>query len=113
MTALSASAQANASGTATVSISPNKSGIQWAVAQISVECKPSRATQNVTVRVNGNYFTSSASMPDVASGAPAQMLQAMDIMTFDFAGCTSGDSCIVTIYYTESQWGSVPRVDVV
>lgn len=40
-------------------------------------------------------------------------LQASDTLTFDFAGLTSGDTAIVTIYYTESQWGSIPRADVV
>lgn len=113
MTALSSSAQAAADGTATVNISPSKSGIQWAVAQITAECKPSRNTQQVTVRVNGNYYTSSAVLPSTASGAPAQMLQATDTMSFAFSGCTAGDSCIVTIYYTESPWGTTPRVDVV
>lgn len=113
MTALTKSAQAGAAGTATVNISPDKSGIQWAVAQISVECRPSRVTQQVTTRFNGNYYSSSAVLPSVASGAPAQMLQAVDILSFDFIGCTAGDSCIVSIYYTESQWGTMPRVDVV
>lgn len=107
------SVQAGAAGTATVRISPSKSGIQWAIAQISVECIPARVTQQVTMRKNGNYYTSSAVMPSVASGTPAMLLQATDTLTADFLGCTAGDSCIVTIYYTESQWGTVPRVDVV
>lgn len=113
MTALTKSAQASAAGTATVNISPDKSGIQWAVAQISVECRPSRVTQQVTTRLNGNYYTSSAVLPSVASGSPAQLLQAIDVLSFEFIGCTVGDSCIVTISYTESPWGTIPRVDVV
>jgi hypothetical protein len=107
------SVQAGAAGTATARISPTKSGIQWAIAQISIECIPSRTTQQVTVRKNGNYYTSSAVLPSVASGTPAMLLQANDMVTADFIGCTAGDSCIVTISYNESPWGTVPRVDVV
>ncbi len=113
MTAITKSVQANVAGLATVSFSPDKSGIQWAVAQISAECRPSRVTQQVTTRLNGNYYTSSAVLPSVASGAPAQLLQAIDILSFDFIGCTAGDNCIVTLSYTESPWGTIPRVDVV
>lgn len=113
MAARTYSAQAKADGTATVSISPDKSGIQWAVAQTSAECKPSRNTQQVTTRLNDNYVTSSSVLPSTASGAPAVTLQATDKLTFDFTGCTQGDSCIVFILYNESQWGTIPRVDVV
>jgi len=107
------SVQAGASGTATVNISPDKSGVQWAIAQLSSECIPSRVTQQVTVRKNGNYYTSSAVLPSTASGTPALLLQATDTLAVTFTGCTAGDNCIVTIFYTESPWGSVPRVDVV
>lgn len=113
MTVLTKSSQAGAAGTATVNISPDKSGIQWAVAQISAECRPSRITQQMTTRFNGNYYSSTSVLPSTASGAPAQTLQAIDVFSFDFVGCTAGDSCVVSLYYTESPWGTVPRVDVV
>lgn len=113
MTVLTKSASADVNGEAIVSISPEKSGIQWAVAQSSCETRPFRGTAQVTTRFNENYLTSSAVLPSTAGGAPAITLQANDRLSYEFIGCTQGDSCVVTIYYTESQWGTVPRVDVV
>lgn len=113
MAATPYTARANASGACTISISPDKSGIQWTIAQVGVESQPVRTTGTVTTRLNGNYVTSSAVLPTASSGAPAFNLQTNDKLTFDFAGLTSGDTAIVTIYYTESQWGTIPRADVV
>lgn len=106
-------ARAGAAGTCTVTIRPELSGVQWTISQIGVESQPARLTGNVTQRLNGNYQTSSSILPSSAGGVPAVNLQASDTLTFDFAGLTSGDTAIVTIYYTESQWGSIPRADVV
>lgn len=113
MTVLSQSASADINGEATVTISPQKSGIQWAVAQSSVETRPYRGTAQCETRFNENFLTSSAVLPATAGGAPAITLQANDNLSFRFTGCTQGDSCVVTIYYTESPWGTIPRVDVV
>jgi hypothetical protein len=113
MAILTRTGQADSSGTATVTISPDKSGIQWAVAQIACESFPARTTAQVVTRFNGSLLTTSAVIPSVASGAPAITLQAIDQLTFLFTGLTQGDTTNVTIYYNESPWGTIPRVDVV
>lgn len=106
-------ARAGAAGTCTVTIRPELSGVQWTIAQIGVETQPARVTAQATTRMNGNYLTSTAVMPSTSSGVPAVNLQASDTLTFDFIGMTSGDTAVVTIYYTESPWGTIPRADVV
>lgn len=106
-------AVATAAGTASLTISPDKSGIQWTIAQLGFETQPFRATAQCTVRLNGNYLTSTAVAPASTSGQPAVNLQATDKLTFDFVGMTAGDTAIITAYYNESAWGTIPRADVV
>ena len=113
MPILAFSSFAGVGGTTTVRITPNKSGIQWSIAQVGIESVPQRATANATVRVNGRYITSSAILPSSASGTPAINLQYFEEMTVDFVGLTSGDNAVVTVFYTESPWGYTPNVDVV
>lgn len=109
----SRTATAKADGTCTVNISPDKSGIQWTVGQTTVETNPFRGTAQCTTRFNGRYVTSSAVLPATAGGSPAINLQAMDVLSFDMVGMTLGDVAVVTIYYTESKWGTDPNADVV
>lgn len=99
------SAFVGASGTATLIIVPDKSGIQWVVAQISVDCSPSRPEGNATVRKNGQYVTSTITLPQTAGGEPALLLQYFDTMTITFSGCQPGDNVIGTVYYNEVPWG--------
>jgi hypothetical protein len=113
MTALSQSAQANAAGQATVHIAVNKSGLQWAVAQMSVEARPQAVNGACTVLFNGNYYTSTATLPSTAGGQPAITLQAQDDLAFQFVGLAPGATGVVTIYYTETAWGEIPNVSVV
>lgn len=102
-----------ADGTATINISPDKSGIQWTVGQTGVESVPTRTTGTCTTRLNGNYLTSTATLPASAGGQPAINIQATDTLSFLFQGLTQGDSAIVTLYYTETPWGTIPKTDVV
>jgi hypothetical protein len=112
MTILAQSATAKADGTAVVSISPTKSGVQWAIGQIAVESAQASQTAEATVRVNGRLYTSAQFLPMTASGQPALMLQAADIMTVEFTNLTPGDTAEVSCWYNESPWGEIPRVDV-
>lgn len=113
MTVQSFSAFAGAAGTATVRITPNKAGIQWSIAQLSADSSPSRPAGNATVKLNGRYVTSTASLPASSSGQPAILLQYFDEMTVDFVGLTVKDNAIVTVFYDETPWGALPQVDVV
>lgn len=113
MTMLSLSATADATGKATVEITPNKSGVQWTVAQIGVETIPVRPAGNATTRLNGRYVTSTAVLPSSAGGQPFINIQPIDKLSIDFVGLTAGDSCIVSVFYNESLWGETPRADVV
>jgi hypothetical protein len=113
MTIYSQSAQANAAGAATVSIAVNKSGIQWAVAQYSVEARPAAPAGICTVKLNGNFLDSTVTLPATSSGSPAITLQAQDQLTFDFTGLAVGSTGVVTLYYVESTWGTIPDVTVV
>jgi len=112
MTMLSESANADANGNATVTFSPAKSGIQWAIGQTALESSQDSDSAQAVMRVNGRLYTSAAFLPQAASGQPALMLQNADILTIDFTGLAVGESAIATIWYNESQWGTVPRVDV-
>lgn len=113
MTVLSQSAQAGANGAATVTVAVNKSGIQWVVAQMSVEARPASPNGVCTVRMNGNYYTSTATLPATAGGQPALTLQAQDALTFEFSALTPGTTGVVTIWYVETPWGEVPSALVV
>jgi hypothetical protein len=113
MTIFSQSAQANASGVATVDIAVNKSGIQWAVAQYSVEARPAAPSGICTVSLNGNFLDSTVTLPATSSGSPAITLQAQDKLTFTFTGLTAGSTGVVTLYYVETPWGQMPNVSVV
>ena len=113
MATTSRTATAKADGTCTVNISPDKSGIQWTVAQSTVETLPFTGTAQVTTRLDGRYMTSSSVLPATAGGSPAIVLQSMSILSFDLIGMTPGSVAVVTIYYTESVWGSDARADVV
>lgn len=113
MTALSLSATANAAGNAVVTVTPNKSGIQWAIAQMSVESRPQSVNGSCNVTFNGNYYTSTATLPSTAGGQPAITLQSQDKLEFTFAGLTPGATGVVTAYYRETAWGDIPDVSVV
>lgn len=104
---------ASAAGTATLYIVPDKAGIQWAIAQFSVDSSPSRPQGTATVRKNGLYVTSTQTLPQSASGAPAILLQPMDTLTVDFTGLTLLDNAIATVFFTETPWGYLPQVGVV
>lgn len=112
MTQQALSAIADATGTAVVTISPAKSGIQWAIGQLSVESVQGSQTGQATVRVNGRLYMSAQFLPMVASGTPALMLQGPDISLVTFTGLTPGDVGEVAFWYNESPWGTVPNVQV-
>jgi hypothetical protein len=113
MAKASFTAIAGSTGTATVTVVPNKSGIQWTIGQIGLESIPQNGNASAIVKLNGRYVTSSNVIPASASGVPAVNLEYIDTMTVDFSGLNSGEQAIVNIFYNESLWGTVPNVDVV
>lgn len=104
-------ALADASGNATVTIPPVKSGLQWTVPQFSVESIPTRVGASCVTRMNGNLITSTQVVPSTAAGVPAILVNAGDVLTFTFAGLTQGDTAKVTLSYNEALWGTPPRSD--
>lgn len=102
---------ANASGVAAVTVPPVLSGLQWTVAQSSVESLPTRSGVTCVTTLNGNLVTSTQVVPATAGGTPAINLQAGDTLVYTFAGLTQGDTAKVTLYYNESPWGTPPRTD--
>jgi len=109
MSSTAFTAQAGSDGTATVTIPPVLSGLQWTISQSSIESIPLRGGASCTTKLNGNMVTTSQVIPATASGAPAINVQAGDVLTYQFAGLTQGDTAKVTIFYNESQWGSPPN----
>lgn len=108
-----ATASADSTGTAVVTITPDKSGVQWTIAQLGVESVPPRGTATATIRLNGRYVTSTIVMPQSAGGQPFINLQYNDQFTVTFSGLTVKDEAIVTYFYNESLWGTIPKADVV
>ena len=104
-------ATANAAGIATVTIPPVLSGLQWTVAQSSVETLPTRSGVTCTTTLNGNLVTSTQVVPSTAGGSPAINVQAGDALVYAFTGLTQGDTAKVTLFYNESAWGTPPRTD--
>lgn len=109
MAATPFTATAGSDGTCTVTVSPYKAGIQWTVGQTAIESLPTRTGATCITKLNGNLLTSSQVIPATAGGQPAINMQATDIMTFEFAGLTAGDTAKVTVYYNESAWGTPPN----
>lgn len=100
-----ASARAVTGGTAVVRIQHNRSGIVWVVSQIAVESIPARPAANATIRRNGRYITSTATLPASAQGQPFYQLNASDLIEVSFANLGVGDNAIVSLLYTEDIWG--------
>lgn len=96
-----------------VQVVPNKSGVQWVVAQLGAETVPFRGTASTVVKLNGRYVTSSAVLPSSAGGQPYITLQSKDLLTVEFSGMTAGDQAIVTVFYVETLWGTVPTGEIV
>lgn len=109
MTGMPFTATADVNGNATVTIPPVKSGLQWTIAQTSVESFPSRVGASCVASLNGNLVTSTQIIPSAASGPPAFNIQAGDQLAFTFSGLTQGDVAKVTLYYNESAWGTPPN----
>jgi hypothetical protein len=103
-------ARAGVAGTAQVRVQQNRSGIQWVLSQFSCDSVPQRAAASVTVKLNGQYVTSSPFLPQTASGQPFITLNASDVLTADFAGLTNGDVAIFNLFYAETHWGNADNV---
>lgn len=105
MTDTTLSATANASGVAVIQFQPVAAGLIWIVPQYSVETLPFRVGSTCTIRKNGRFVSStSLGSGDTAYGPPALILNRGDILLFTWAGMTSGDECLATLFYKEQAW---------
>lgn len=102
------SVTAGAAGTATTTMGPIPTGVQWTVWQISVETNPARAGSSVVVRKNFRIVSSAALSLGAASAQapPALVINPGDLLTATWAGMTAGDNCLVTWFYSEAPWSS-------
>lgn len=96
---------AAASGSVAVTIQHGKTGLWWIVWQLSVASYPARSQASCTVTRNGNYMTSTATVPASAQGPPAWKLEPSDVLTFNFSGFHAGDECIATLLFEETLGG--------
>lgn len=113
MTMAAFTATADVTGVATVFVTPDKAGVQWTIGQLGIETRPNNANVSAIVTFNGRYVTSSSVLPSSASGQPAINLQSVDKVTVQFSGMNVGEQAIVTVFYNESLWGTMPTMDVV
>lgn len=98
-----------ASGIAQLDFVHGKSGVQWIVSQISNSTSPFRVGSTVTVKRNGRYLTSTPlASGDSASGPPAYLLNASDVLSLIFTGMTVGDQVEGTLFYDEKAWSPNP-----
>lgn len=94
-----------AATTATVTIQPGRSGLDWIVWQMTVTSIPRRGGGQVTVNRDGIYLTSTIIIPSSAQGPPAIVLHDSSVLESAFTGMVAGDECIVTLLYEEVPWG--------
>lgn len=94
---VSQSATVNASGTATITITPNGS-YQWSVDQVSTEYTAAPNGCLSALRRNGSKVSDLIATGDVADGAPAVILNPGDRATVEWTGATPGD--VVKAWYT-------------
>jgi hypothetical protein len=108
-------AKAAANGTASVTLGPIPTGVQWTVYQISTETSTPRPGSSVTVRKNGRFITNSPLSLGAASaqGPPFILAHPSDQVTASFAGMTVGDTCFVTWLYQETLWSVTPPAQAV
>jgi len=112
---LTQTAKVAANGTASVTLGPIPSGLQWTVYQISTETSTPRSGSSVTIRKNGR-FISSGPLPLgslSAQGPPFILVNPSDQLVASWAGMTAGDTCFVTWLYQQSQWSATPPAQAV
>lgn len=89
-----------------VSYQHGKAGIQWLVYQISVATQPFRAGATASVFINNSYRTSTKyGGNDSAAGAPAWVLNDVDLIAVAWANVMGGDELILNLLYEEVLWG--------
>lgn len=109
MTNYTQAIQVGASGIASIDFSPTSPGLNWVVAQFSLETQPFRVGCVCVVRYNGRFLSSTIlGSGDTAYGPPAIILYRGDILNFTWTGVQVGDECIATLFYNESQWSTSP-----
>lgn len=105
---VSQTAKVAANGTASITLVPIPSGLQWTIYQISTETSTARSGSSVTVRKNGRFITSGP-LPLgqlSAQGPPFILVNPGDQIVCSWAGMTSGDVCTVTWYYQQTPWSA-------
>jgi hypothetical protein len=109
MTDYTQSVTVGAAGTASIDFSPTSPGLNWVVAQFSLETQPFRVGCTCIVRKNGRFLSSTIlGSGDTAYGPPAIILYRGDILNFFWNGLQNGDECIATLFYNESTWSQSP-----
>jgi hypothetical protein len=90
------SGKVTAAGTLTIKIRPT--GRQtWTVRQVSTSMTTAPTGAACFVKKNGNPISPLVATGDVADGEPPIRIAAVDTMTVEWSGCTSGDTGTVLI----------------
>lgn len=96
------SATANASGVATITISPNTKQRTWVVRQLSIETVGTAPLgSQCTVRKNGSFVTLMIAQADSAGDEPPVTLYGSDQMTVTWTGLTASTPVKAFIIYDE------------
>lgn len=99
------SEQVDATGAATITISPTKVGVRWMIRQVGTELigtAPSGAA--AAVRLNGYLITPIVAQADAAAGDPPIPLRGgSDKLTVEWTGCTPGQVAQALVIYDDGQ----------
>lgn len=101
-------ATADSSGNCTLTFDGTAipSGMQWIIAQITIETIPVRGSARCTVRRNGRYITSSiVGSGSSAQGPPYLLLNGTDTLSASWVGMQQGDECVLLLLYEQVPWG--------
>lgn len=108
MTEFASTANADSTGSATVTVVHGKSGLQWILWQLTIETIPTRTAASAVVRRNGAYITSSIiGSGSSAQGPPAIVLNDSDVLSVTWSNMTQGDECIARLLYEEVPYGQM------
>jgi hypothetical protein len=99
--------QITANGTASLTIRPTDTAIEWDIYQISTLTGNQKNNCDVDVLYNGFYLCNSyQGQKDTATGPPDVVLQPSDFLTINFIGATPGDYATVGLWYNENPTGT-------
>lgn len=95
--------QVAADGTAVVPIRVSTGIGQWTVTQVSTDMSTAPIGSTCELRKNGNMVTPMISTGSVAGGDPPVVINAADVLTVSWAGCTPGDVAKVFVIYDDGR----------